>query len=457
MPRFKGQHIAILGAGRSGLGAARLARLHGAKVTVFDEGDGDKIKASVDKLHAEDFLTVTGPVARNLEVEPGKYHLVIVSPGLDESWPLPRKFTLAGVPLTGEMEFAYGLTNLPMVGITGTNGKSTCTELIAAIFNGCGMKSIPCGNHGMSLSEVVASGEKYDVLALEISSFQLETIRDFHAKVSIWLNFAPDHLDRYPGMKEYFEAKARIFENVTADDVAVVRAGEQVFTGPAKRITFSAVSDEADYTCRKGKFFHHERQIGDAAGIRLRGRHNMENVLAAMVACHAFGLAFEPMLTAVSAYEPPHHRCELIRELDGREYINDSKATNLHALEACLGSMDRPIVLIAGGKDKQLDYSPLRATLKGQVRAMVLIGEIAHQLKETFGDLLPCKTAKDMADAVRLATELSSPGDAIILSPGTSSFDMFTGYAQRGDVFRAAVNALDSLPNSSNRLQPQIP
>jgi UDP-N-acetylmuramoylalanine--D-glutamate ligase len=457
MPRFPGKHFAILGAGRSGLGAARLARLHGAKVTVFDEGDDDKIKSAVDKLHAEDFLTVTGAVARNLQVEPGQFDLVILSPGLDESWPLPMKFTTAGVPLTGEMEFAYGLTKLPMVGITGTNGKSTCTELIAAIFNGCGMKSVPCGNHGMSLSEVVASGEKYDALALEISSFQLETIRDFHAKVSIWLNFAPDHLDRYPGMKEYFEAKARIFENVTADDVAIVRAGEQVFTGPAKRITFSAISDEADYIYRKGKFFHHDQQIGDASGLRLRGRHNMENVLAAMIACHTFGLAFDQMLSALEAYEPPRHRCELIRELDGREYINDSKATNLHALEACLGSMERPIVLIVGGKDKQLDYSPLRATLHGQVRAMVLIGEIAGQLEQTFADVLPCKVAKDMAEAVTLAAELSLPGDAIILSPGTSSFDMFTGYAQRGDVFREAVNALDLLPKTINRLQSQIP
>ena len=433
--RFASQHFAILGAGRSGLGAARLARLHGAEVTIFDEGDKAK--------QVEDFHCVLGQAARDLVVEPGKFQQVIISPGLDEHWPLPKKFTDAGVPLVGETEFAFHLTEMPMVAITGTNGKSTCTELIATLFNGCGMKSLPCGNHGVSLSEVVASGVRYDVLALEISSFQLETIRDFRAKATLWLNFAPDHLDRYPDMESYFAAKARVFENVTADDVAIVRAGESVSSGPAQRWTFSAYGAEAGYTYSAGSFYHLGEEIGSAGGLKLRGKHNMENVLAALMTGRVFGLQYSSMLKAMESYEPPRHRCELVRTLHDREYINDSKATNLHALEACLRSQERPIVLIAGGKDKELDYTPLRAELNGQVRAMVFIGEIAEQLKQTFDDLLPCQCATDMADAVRLATEVSQAGDAIILSPGTSSFDMYTGYAQRGDVFREAVNALN--------------
>jgi UDP-N-acetylmuramoylalanine--D-glutamate ligase len=442
MSRFQGQHFAILGAGRSGLGAARLARLHGAEVTVFDEGDPAKIKASLDKPQAESFRAVSGQAARDLQVKSGDYQRVIISPGLDANWPLPKKFTDAGVPLEGEMEFAFNLTELPMISITGTNGKSTCTELIAHILNACGLKSVPCGNHGMSLSEVVSSGDSYDVLALEVSSFQLETIKHFRTKVSLWLNFAPDHLDRYPGMDEYFAAKSRIFENVTADDLAIVRAGESVSSGAASRLTFSAYGAEADGLYAGGKFYLQGELIGDASSLRLRGRHNMENVLAAMMACRVFGLEYSAMLSAISSYEPPAHRCELVRELDGREYINDSKATNLHALEACIGSMEQPIVLIAGGKDKQLDYSPLRPSLKGQVRAMVLIGEIRQSLHDLFSDLIPCHIATDMADAVRIAASISSPGDSIILSPGTSSFDMYTGYGQRGDAFRAAVNAL---------------
>ena len=234
-----------------------------------------------------------------------------------------------------------------------------------------------------------------------------------------------------------------MFENVSADDVAIVRAGESVSSGAAQRWTFSAYGEEAGYTYSAGSFYHLGEEIGSAGGLKLRGKHNMENVLAALMTGRVFGLPYSSMLKAMESYEPPRHRCELVRTLHDREYINDSKATNLHALEACLRSQERPIVLIAGGKDKELDYTPLRAELNGQVRAMVLIGEIAGQLKQTFGDLLPCQCATDMADAVRLATEVSQAGDAIILSPGTSSFDMYTGYAQRGDVFREAVNALN--------------
>jgi UDP-N-acetylmuramoylalanine--D-glutamate ligase len=442
MSRFSGQHFAILGAGRSGLGAARLARLHGAEVTVIDEGDPAKIQAALDKLHAENFRTVAGQAARDLVVQRADFERVIISPGLDAAWPLPRKFTEAGVPLVGELEFAFQQTDMPLVGITGTNGKSTCTELIAHIFNACGMRSVPCGNHGMSLSEVVASGAVYEVLSLEISSFQLETIQSFRAKASLWLNFAPDHLDRYPGMPEYFAAKSRIFENVQPGDVAIVRAGESVSSGAAQRLTFSAYGAEADATYEKGRFYIAGECIGDASSISLRGRHNMENILAAMLACHVHSIGYAQALSAVASYEAPKHRCELVRVLNEREYINDSKATNLHALEACIGAMDRPILLIAGGKEKGLDYVPLRASLKGQVRAMVLIGEIKDALRATFADLLPCHLAADMDEAVKIASEISQPGDSIILSPGTSSFDMYTGYGQRGEAFRTAANAL---------------
>jgi UDP-N-acetylmuramoylalanine--D-glutamate ligase len=168
----------------------------------------------------------------------------------------------------------------------------------------------------------------------------------------------------------------------------------------------------------------------------------MENILAAMASCWVFGLGFDGMMDTLAAYEPPRHRCELVRELEGREYLNDTKATNLHAMESCIRSQDRPLVLIAGGKEKGLDYTPLRQILPGRVRAMVLIGEIAPKLEAQFSGLLPCRRARDMAEAVGIARSLSLPGDTVVLSPGTSSFDMYTGYPQRGDVFCEAVRAL---------------
>lgn len=434
MGKFEGKHFAILGAGRSGLGAAKLACLHGARATIFDEGDPAKIKTG-------GYPAVLGEAAKSLVVRPGEYDRAIISPGLDAGWPLPKKFTDAGVPLTGELEFGFSLTDMPVIGITGTNGKSTCTELIAALFNGAGKRSIPCGNHGLALSELVAGGERYDVLSLEISSFQLETISTLRPKVSIWLNFAPDHLDRYPDVQSYYQAKLRIFENQTPDDWAVIRAGEDVGGVKARRVTFSSET-EADFTFRAGAFYHQGARIGDASRVKLRGRHNMENILAAMASGWLMGLTFDGMMRTLECYEPPRHRCELVRMLNDREYINDSKATNLHALESCLRSQDRPIVLIAGGKEKGLDYTPLRQTIPGRVQAMVLIGEIAASLETVFKDLVPCRRATDMSEAVRIATDISRAGDAIVLSPGTSSFDMYTGYAQRGDVFREAVQAL---------------
>lgn len=444
---FSGHHFAILGAARSGLGAARLAARNGAKVTLVDEGDPAKFSRAIETAEAEGLNILLGDDAKALTVNPGDFQLAILSPGFDVNWPLPKKFSDAGTKLTGEMEFASTLTRMEMTAITGTNGKSTTTELLAAVFNGCGQRSIPCGNHGLAISELlVEHGENFDMLANEVSSFQLETIETFHPLISMWLNFAPDHLDRYPDEAAYFAAKKRIFMNQTETDWAIINALDVNLLGSLKPqvLTFSAQPEHQDstFTYRDGQFFHQGKVLGNAGKIALRGRHNMENVLAAIAAGWIKGLPFDQMLAAVEAYEPPAHRCQLVRDWHGIEFINDSKATNLHALESCVRSLERPIVLIAGGKEKGLDYHPLRAAIPGKVQAMVLIGEIADTLAATFGDLVPCQRAADMAEAVTLAAAAARSGDAVVLSPGTSSFDMYSGYAERGNRFREAVNAL---------------
>ncbi len=444
---FSGQHFAILGAARSGLGAARLAAKKGAKVTVIDEGDPAKLTRAAAVASKEGFDILLGDQARALTVQPGEYQLAILSPGLDVHWPLPKKFSDAGTRLTGEMEFAATQTRMEMTAITGTTGKSTTTELLAAIFNGFGKRSIPCGNHGLPISELlVDQGEVFDMLANEVSSFQLETIETFHPQITIWLNFAPDHLDRYPDEAAYFEAKRRIFMNQTARDWAIVNAPEMKRLGPLKPLvlTFSAQPEHQDamFTYRDGTFFFEGNPVGSGRRITLRGRHNMENILAALAAGWIKGLTFDRMLAAVEAYEAPAHRCQLVREWNGIEFINDSKATNLHAMESCIRSLERPIVLIAGGKEKGLDYHPLREAVPGKVRAMVLIGEIAGSLQQTFADLVPCHLAGDMAEAVKIAAAAATAGDAVVLSPGTSSFDMYSGYAERGQRFAEAAAAL---------------
>jgi UDP-N-acetylmuramoylalanine--D-glutamate ligase len=443
MNRFSGQHIAVLGAARSGLAAARLAARHGARVTLFDEGDPAKLAKNIDAAKADGLHVVAGDEAKAVIISPGEYQLAILSPGLDVSWPLPKKFSDVGVPLTGEMEFGFTLTDMAMIAITGTNGKSTTTELLSTMLNACGQRSVPCGNHGMALCEVILSGQPFDQLALEVSSFQLETIATFRPHISLWLNFAADHLDRYATEADYFAAKVRIFENQTADDFAIVNAQEVGRLGALrpKVITFSA-HEAADFEYRDGQFWHGGKIIGSARGLRLRGKHNMENILATLAAGWLLGNAFEAMLAAIESYEPPKHRCELVREWNGIEFINDSKATNLHALESCVRSLESPLVLIMGGKEKGLDYAPLRQAIPGKVRALVTIGEIGEKLRQQFCDLVPCESAADMQQAVQAAARLAQSGDAVVLSPGTSSFDMYSGYADRGEHFRDAVHKL---------------
>ena len=439
-----GQHIAILGAGRSGLGAAKLARQLGGIPVVFDEGDPIKLKPALDALSAAGFTSIIGLEAARKAAQEQAFSLVVTSPGLDASWPLPKVFTGKGVPLIGELEFGCRSTDAPQIGITGTNGKTTTTELIAQIFNGCGLRTIPCGNYGLAVCEVVVKGETYDILTVEVSSFQLETIEKFHPIISIWLNFAADHLDRYPDMESYYQAKLRIFENQTEKDWAIVRWGENVGEIRPRRLTFSAERGvtKADFVYHEEAIYFRGERIAGAKDTPLRGRHNMENLMAALAAGWVRGLSFPAMMAAAAAYQPARHRCELVRTWMGHEYINDSKATNLHALEACLKSQDDPVVLIAGGKEKGLDYSPFRDLLKEKVTALVTLGEIGAKLAELFSDLVPCQVVGTVPESVSAATALAGPGQTIIFSPGTSSFDMFSGYAERGNVFREAVLAL---------------
>lgn len=441
---LKGQHIAILGAGRSGLGAAKLARQLGATCVVFDDGDPAKLGKAVAELTSAGFESRIGLKKAKTAVAESRFDLCVTSPGLDAGWPLPRAFTDAGVPLIGEMEFAWRpLSHIPVVGITGTNGKTTTTELIERMFLGCGKSTIACGNYGHALSEVAASGVKHDVLTIEVSSFQLETITSFRPKVALWLNFAPDHLDRYPDNEAYYEAKRHMFDYMTKEDFAVVRAGESLGELLPQVITFTTdVGVAADFQLAAGVVTFRGEPVCAVTELPMQERHNVENEMAALGAGWCLGLSFPEMVKALSGYNPAQHRCELVRTVNGHRYVNDSKATNLHALETCLRSQDDPVVLIAGGKEKGLDYAPFRPLVTTKVSAIVTIGEIAEKLNALFSDLVPCRSAATVVEAVDVATAMALPGQSIVFSPGTSSFDMFSGYAERGNVFRDAVNGL---------------
>lgn len=430
-----GKRVAVFGAGRSGMAAAALALREGAVVTIWDQGGPGVFKEVPPGVE-------TRAHAKAADAEGFTGELIILSPGIDSSSPMMKAFS-EKARLIGETEFASNYYGGSIIGITGTNGKTTTTELVALILKNAGLGGTPCGNYGAPLSEIVLSAELPEVVALELSSFQLETIDTLKPRVSVWLNFAPDHMDRYPTVEAYRAAKLRIFENQSEDDTLVVRAGENLGKLTPKVLTFSTETKDADFYSDGTTITSNGRILLDLeAETSLRGLHNAENAMAAMAACMAFGVDISLISGALHGYAPPPHRCELIRTLDGVEYLNDSKATNLHALQCALRSQTRPVVLIAGGKDKGLDYSALLPLLKEKALAVVTFGQIARPLAELFESALPSTPVSDIGQAVECARSLAPRGTTVLLSPGTSSFDQFTGYEQRGNTFRDLVHHL---------------
>lgn len=430
-----GKHVAVFGAGRSGRAAAALALREGASVSVWDQG-GAEVFAKIPAGAA------THPGMGIADAENFSAYLIVISPGIDTYSPLVQAFA-AKAKLIGETEFASHYFEGGIIGITGTNGKTTTTELVSRILRQAGLGGTPCGNYGAPLSEIVLGEDVPAAIALELSSFQLETIDDLRPKVSIWLNFAPDHMDRYPTVEAYKKAKLRIFENQTAEDTVVMRHGEDLGKLIPRVITFSTETRDADFFSDGVTIMQGGRILLDLeAETSLRGLHNAENAMAAMAACMAFGIDPSIIPAALQGYAPPPHRCELIRTLDGVEYLNDSKATNLHALQCALRSQNRPVILIAGGKDKGLDYSPLLPMLARQAISAVTFGQIARPLADLFNSKVPTTAVSTLAEAIESARSLAPRGSTVLLSPGTSSFDQFNGYEQRGDTFRDLVHQL---------------
>lgn len=432
---LQNKHIIILGAGRSGRAAAALALREGAVVSVHDASpEITGFSSDVELIP-------------NANVETGKESkcdLLVLSPGIDGETHFVRAYQNNAGELIGEVEFASRFYQGRIVAITGTNGKTTTTELVQRILSHSGTSCLACGNYGVPFSEVVMLDEPPASVALEVSSFQLETISSFHPDVVIWLNFSADHMDRYPTLEAYKNAKLRVFENLTQENQIIVRAGEDIGTQEAQLITFST-EDAADYNLDNGWIIYAGEKTIDLSETGLRGLHNAENAMAAYAACLSFGIDAQMASEALYECVPPLHRCELVRTLDGVEYINDSKATNLHALDSALRSQGRPIVLIAGGKQKGLDYSEVLPRLQQTTKAVIVLGEIAEQLEETFSPLsehLSITKVGTLEEAVSKARESAEHGDTILFSPGTSSFDMFTGYEQRGDCFRRIVKEL---------------
>ena len=446
--RWKDKDVLVLGLGRSGMAAASLLQRDGARVVVRDEADGATLVERASRLRE---LGVRVELGNHFD-NAARFDAAVLSPGIAPERPIVLDLLGRNTPVLSELELAYRFCVCPVVAITGTNGKTTTTELIATMLEGCGKRAVAAGNNGHAFSDAVEGSAGLDALVLEVSSFQLEKTEQFRANVAVLLNITPDHLDRYASMDEYTAAKALIFKNQTADDVAVLSrealARLQKLGGSikARTITFSAYDRAADLWFDSSDNDTIWCRLPECQGIlmklsetNLRGRHNAENILATLATGLAMGLTGSEMREAICAYCPQPHRCEFVAEINGVTYINDSKATNPDAVEKALQSLAGRAVLIAGGRDKGLDFSAIKEVIAEKVKLAVLIGEAQAGLNRAWSDAVPCVQAFSMAEAVRVAASHACRGETVLLSPACASFDMFENYEHRGDEFKRQV------------------
>ncbi len=443
---YKGRIVAVLGLGRSGRAAIRLLKSLGAEVAGIDSGSSRALDLVAAELSAEGIPCLIGPAASE---HPGKFDFAILSPGIDPKSALIQNWPETGGPFISEIELAWRHCPAQVVAVTGTNGKTTTTGLIAHLLNQIGKKAVACGNIGTPFSAALLEHRKTDIFVVEVSSFQLESCDTFCPKVAVWTNFSANHLDRYPSIDEYFLAKARVFQSQTREDFAVVQLDSRLPAVSSRKISFSATQEGGDFILKDGWIEFHGRPVLEQSKTSLPGLHNAENLMAALGVIHALGFEMESAVRGVSKYEPPEHRCEPVAEIEGILFLNDSKSTNLDALGKAILSQTRPVILIAGGKDKGFGYGELADLAREKVSHAILIGEMKERIAKDWSGV-PCTLAGDLTHAVGLAVACAPPGAVVLFSPGTSSFDMFSDYEERGRAFKEAVFH-NSLPITTNQ------
>jgi len=444
---LRNKQILVVGLAKTGVACARFLASKGALVTVSDMRSKEALADPMAELAA---VPITWELERHDESTFLASDLIVVSPGVPMDLPQLVAAHKAGREIVSEIELASRFINAPLVAITGTNGKTTTTTLTGEIFRNNGYRTFVGGNIGNPLIELVESDEVVDRVVAEISSFQLEWINSFRPTVAALLNLSEDHLDRYASYQDYINAKLRIFENQTAEDFAVINRDDplvwqyaqtltaQVFPFSRKQELDEGIFHNNDVIC----FRHngHEEYFPTAA-IRLQGVHNLENIMAALACSLLLGCRPDKTLETVHCFEALHHRMEFVRRINGVNYYEDSKATNVGSVEKALESFE-VITLIAGGKDKGGSYAPLVPLIKERVQHLILIGEAAGRMQAELGHLTDTRQATTLEEAVHLAASITATGGTVLMSPACSSFDMFRDYEERAQRFVAAVKGL---------------
>ena len=455
--KLAGKKILVVGLGRTGIAAVRFLKKAQASVTATDTADENKVGSQIQMLKELGIKTELGPHQTDSFEHAD---LIIISPGVSHTIDPIVRARKQGVPVIGEVELASRFIREPIVAVTGTNGKTTTTELIGAMLKRSGRKVFVGGNIGNPLIGYVEKNKPAEIVVAEISSFQLDTIESFRPKVSVLLNISADHLDRYPDLDAYAKAKARIFENQQKDDIAVLNGadervcsltqdikGKKLIYPDPRANEYGAILKNGQIVLKiKNKMTNNSKiqneltVVTSATGFR--GRHNRENACAAVLAALVTGATVEGIQKALNEFKGSAHRLEYIATINNVKYFNDSKATNTEAVIRALECFSSPVILIMGGRDKGSTFATLNDAVRKHTKILYVTGEAANTISAALGMIVPTQTASSIKDAVRKAHGTAKSGDVVLLSPGCASFDMYENYAQRGDDFRQAVNEL---------------
>lgn len=441
----------MVGLGASGMSAARLLQARGARVAVSDS----RSEAEIDDSFRR-WLGSTGCAAEwggHNESFLLQSDCIVVSPGVPLELPVLATARQQGIPIFGEMGLACQFVGEPIVAVTGTNGKSTVVRLLGDIFARALRKVFVGGNIGTPVADYVLAGDRAEVLVLEVSSFQLDSIGLFKPQVAILLNISPDHLDRYPDNDAYIQSKMRIFSDQESNQIAIVNGDDPTICAwpeklPGHRLAFSNRVPQTSATWLEGSTAVYSGGQTDGQRERyklppqLLAGPNPANAMAAILAARQMSCPPAAIAEALADFSPLAHRMTPVAEIDDVFFIDDSKATNIGAVEAALQSISRPVILIAGGRDKRGGYSQLANAVREKVKAMVLIGEAREAMAAAFASMCRIELAADMEEAVQTAMRQAAPGDIVLLSPACASFDMYSSYAHRGRVFQEAVRQL---------------
>jgi UDP-N-acetylmuramoylalanine--D-glutamate ligase len=453
---LSGLHIVVVGLARSGLAVARFLTSRKARVTVTDQAQQEALGHFLDEARQ-----------LNIDLELGGHRretfasadLIVISPGVPHTIPPLVHARKMGIPVIGEIELAARFIRKPILAVSGTNGKTTATELLGRMMSASGMRVFVGGNIGNPLIQIADRDSELDVIVVEISSFQLDTCERFHPHVAVLLNITPDHLDRYPSMAAYAASKGRLFMNQGPDDFAVCHGGDPLVQAQCRTLKSRLLNF---YPAPPGNAAPvpgaviTPRQIAiDVPGViegridltrsALIGPHNRENIAGAALAALAAGARLQAVQQTVDAFKTLSHRLEAAGTVNGVHFVDDSKATNVDAVIRALECFDRPVVLIMGGRNKGYDFGSLFEHVRARAKKLIVIGEAGAEIMAALAQAPSqgVEAAADMADAVRRAYAAAGPGDTVLLSPACASFDMFANYAERGNVFCRCVEALE--------------